>query len=106
MRAIDEQSQPPDRSLEYAAVGDRCGPRQGCGGTNDLGICRRPEPVDRTDGPDNRAAIGAIVGKAGYRVGAEWGMTTEKAKPNLWIRRQKHGDAGLAERNIHNLVIM
>ena len=106
MRAIDEQSQPPDRSLEYAAVGDRCGPRQGFGGTNNLVICGRSKPVVGADGPDNRATVGAVAGQAGYRVGAEWGMTTEKAKPNLWIRRQKHGDAGLAERNIHNLVIM
>ena len=96
MRAIDEQSQPPDRSLEYAAVGDRCGPRQGFGGTNDLGICRRPEPVDRTDGPDNRAAIGATASKAGYRVGTYRGMTAEMAKPNLRIRRRKHGEAGPA----------
>ena len=83
MRALNEQFEPSDGSVEYVAVGDRCGPRQGFGGTNDLGICRRPEPVDRTDGPDNRAAIGATASKAGYRVGTYRGITAEMAKPNL-----------------------
>lgn len=84
MRAIDEQSQPPDRSLEYAAVGDRCGPRQGFGGTNNLVICGRSKPVVGADGPDNRATVGAVAGQAGYRVWTYRGMTNLSGLSPHW----------------------